>query len=192
MSPTCLLVTIRASQFFLLATFGFFLLPNTFAAGLITGEIYGLKLADVDGRTLLTNDGHVSVIALATRTNIAKAELVGARVPEYCLGDPKYRMITVVNFGRRYGPIARTIATSLIHRRISAEATQLQRRYDARGIRKDARRDVFVVGDFDGTITQRLGAGPNAFRVFVFDRDGKLLAQWEDVPSATDLAAVVK
>jgi hypothetical protein len=28
--------------------------------------------------------------------------------------------------------------------------------------------------------------------VFVFDRKGELLQQWNDVPSAADLAAVVK
>ena len=103
-------------------------------------------------------------------------------------------MVTAVTFGRRYGAVARTIVTSLIRHRINLEAAQLQRRYDARGIGKDAHRDVFVIPDFDGTIGQRLGAGPDAaaFRVFVFGRDGKLFRQWEDVPSAAELAAVVK
>src|SRR5437660_12813135 len=102
-------------------------------------------------------------------------------------------MITVVIFGRHYGAVARFIATPLIRHRINIEAVQLQRRYDARGIRKDAHRDVFVIPDFDDT-SRPLGAGPDAaaFRVFVFGRDGKLLRQWEDVPSAADLAAVVK
>jgi hypothetical protein len=185
-------VTHRASRFFFLATFGFFLLQSAAAASLLTGEIYALRFADLDSRTFATNDRHVSVVVLTTRADLAKAQLVGARVPDYCLGNPEYRMITVVNFGRRYGPFARAVASSVIRRRIDIEAAQLQRRYDARGIHKDARRDVFVVPDFDGTIAQQLGAGPNAFRVFVFGRGGKLLRQWSDIPSAVELAAAVK
>jgi hypothetical protein len=193
MSPTCLLVTLRASQFFILTAAAFFLLPKA-SATLNTGETYALKFVDLDGRTLVSDEGHVSVVVLTIRADIAKAELVGTRVPDYCLGNPEYRMITVVNFGRGYGVVARRLATSLMRRRIDNEAAQLQRRYDARGIHKDARRDVFVVGDFDGTISQRLGAGQRGveFRVFVFGRDGKLLRQWADLPSAPELAAVVK
>jgi hypothetical protein len=192
MPATCLLVTLRASQFFFVATFGFLLLQNAAAGGPVTGEIYALRFADFDGRTLATNDDHVSVVVLTTRADIGKAELVGTRVPDYCLGNPEYRMITVVNFGRRYGAVARAVASAVIRRRINVESAQLQRRYDTRGIRKDAHRDVFVVADFDGTITQQLGTGPNVFRVFVFGRDGKLLHQWAGVPSAVALAAAVK
>lgn len=194
MSATCLLVTRCASQFFFFATLGLLLVPNTSAGGLITHEIYALKLVDLDGRTLLTNDGHVTVVVLTTRTAIAKAQLVGARVPDYCLGNPEYRMITVVSFARNYGTVARALATALIRHRINIDAAQLQRRYDARGVHKDARQDVFVVADFDGTISQRLGAGPDAaaFRVFVFGRDGELLREWENVPGAEELVAVVR
>jgi hypothetical protein len=61
-----------------------------------------------------------------------------------------------------------------------------------------ARSDIFVVADFDGTASSRLGGQPEAtdFHVFVFgrngDRNGELVHQWNEVPSAKDLAAVVK
>jgi hypothetical protein len=47
---------------------------------------------------------------------------------------------------------------------------------------------------FDGTVSAQLDAeaGGKEFRVLVFARDGKLLAQWTDVPSAKQLAAVLK
>jgi hypothetical protein len=51
-----------------------------------------------------------------------------------------------------------------------------------------------VVTDFDGTVTSNLGqpGGANEFCVFVFGRTGELLAQWHDVPSADQLASVLK
>jgi hypothetical protein len=185
-------MTARASQFFFFAVAGLVALPKVATGGLVTGENYAVKFADLDGRTLATNDGHVSVVVLTTRADVEKAEVVSARIPGYCLGNPRYRMVTIVNFGNRYGGVARTIGASLMRRRINSEAAQLQRRYDVKGIHKDARHDVFVVADFDGAVTQRLGAGPNDFRVLVFDPDGKLLRQWGNVPSAPELAVVVR
>jgi len=66
--------------------------------------------------------------------------------------------------------------------------------YDAKKLARDARRDIFAVADFDGTATSQLGVQPDssAFRVFVFGRSGELLRQWDDVPSAAELATVVK
>jgi hypothetical protein len=43
MSPTCLQVTLRASQFLLLVALGFLLGPNTPAAHFAAGESYPLK-----------------------------------------------------------------------------------------------------------------------------------------------------
>jgi hypothetical protein len=74
------------------------------------------------------------------------------------------------------------------------EAKQLQTRYDSQKIARDARGDIFVVADFDGTASSQLdglGEAPT-FHVLVFARDGKLLAQWSDVPSAKQLAVVLK
>ena len=57
-----------------------------------------------------------------------------------------------------------------------------------------AREDIHIVTDFDGSISAQLGAqsGETGFHVFVFGRDGELLQQWDDVPTAQELAAVVK
>ena len=59
---------------------------------------------------------------------------------------------------------------------------------------RDARQDIFTVTDFDGTVSAQLGqpAGVTDFCVFVFGRQGELLAQWHEVPSAKQLATVVK
>jgi hypothetical protein len=70
----------------------------------------------------------------------------------------------------------------------------LQNRYDKLKIARDARHDVLAIPDFDGTITKQLGAEPAAdlFRVFVFGKNGELIKEWSDVPSAEDLAATLK
>ena len=90
--------------------------------------------------------------------------------------------------------IERRVATAFIRHRVREEAKRLQARYDAKGISRNASRDVFVVTDFDGTVASSLGqpAGANEFCVFVFGRTGELLAQWHDVPSADQLASALK
>lgn len=172
----------------------FFACAGSLVASLVTGQIYALKFVDVDGHTLLTGDGHVTVVVLTRRAEVAKAQMVGARVPDYCLGNPEYRMVTVVNFGKTYGGAGRGFVILLMRHRLNMEAAQLQRRYEAKRIGHDARRDIFAVADFDGNATAQLGMKPasTGFRVFVFARNGKLLRQWQDVPSASELAAVVK
>jgi hypothetical protein len=74
------------------------------------------------------------------------------------------------------------------------EAKRLQARYEAKGISRDARRDINVVADFDGTTASQLGqpTGANQFRVFVFGRTGELLAEWNDVPNSEQLTAILK
>ena len=86
------------------------------------------------------------------------------------------------------------IMTSLMRRRLDSEARLLQSRYDQLKIARNARQDVSAVADFDGTITRQLGAQPAStlFRVFVFGRNGELLKEWNDVPPAEELAAVLK
>ncbi|PYJ50186.1 MAG: hypothetical protein DME87_07000, partial [Verrucomicrobia bacterium] len=86
------------------------------------------------------------------------------------------------------------IATMLVRHHLNEEAKRLQARYEEKKIARDARRDIFTVTDFDGTVSSQLsGQSPAAnFRVFVFARNGELLQQWDDVPSAAELAAVVK
>ena len=190
----CLLVSLRAHQFFFLAQSISFLLVLPLHAALSAGQIYKLNFTDVDGRTLSTSDGHVTVVVLTTTADPEKARSVGDRVPDYCLGDPNYRMITVLNFSKKHSGIVRRIATMLVRHRLDEEAKRLQRRYDAKKIARDARQDTFAVTDFDGALSSQLGAQPGSlhFRVFVFGRNGELLQQWNDVPTAADLAAVIK
>ena len=80
----------------------------------------------------------------------------------------------------------------LARHRVNEEARRLQARYDEKKISRDARTDIFTVMDFDGTASSQLDGQAANFSVLVFARDGKLLAQWTDVPSAKQLATVVK
>ena len=86
------------------------------------------------------------------------------------------------------------MAIAFIRHRVREEAKRLQARYDARKISRDAKSDIFLVTDFDGTVASQLGqpAGSTDFCVFVFGQSGELLAQWRSVPSADELAAAVK
>jgi hypothetical protein len=163
-------------------------------AELTVGQIYALNFVDVDSNKLSTADGHVTIVVLTSRADVVKAQTVGDRVPEYCLGDPTYRMITVVNFQKKHTKPIRMILSALVRRRLDSEAQRLQPRYAAKKITHDPRRDVFAVADFDGSVIAQLGSQFEAadFRVFVFGRNGKFLQQWKDVPGADELAAVVK
>ena len=163
-------------------------------ATLSNGQIYALNFVDVDGHSLSTADGHVTALVLATPADSDKARAVGDRVPDYCLGNPSYRMITICHLTKKHTGIGRKIATILVRHRLNKEAKRLQARYDAKKIASNARSDIFAVADFDGTAASQLGEQAEAtdFRVFVFGRNGELLAQWNDVPSAEQLAAVVK
>jgi len=168
--------------------------PTRRTPKLNVGQIYALTFTDVDGNTLSTADGHVSVVVVATLPNIDKARTVGDRVPDYCLGNPTYRMITIVNFQRKRIRPVRVILAALVRHRLDAEAQRLQLRYSAKKIARNPRRDVFAVADLDGEAIAQLGARSERvdFRVFVFGRNGELLRQWRDVPGAEELAAVVK
>jgi hypothetical protein len=193
-SAICLLVKLRALQFFFVAAIAP-VLPATLVRGALSiGAIYSLSFVDINGNKLSTADGHVTVLVLATKSDWEKAHVVGDRIPDSCLGNPNYRMITIVRFTRKHGVIVRTVATAFIRHRMEEAAKRLQTRYDAQKIQHDARSDIFVVADFDGTASSQLdGLGDAAtFYVLVFARDGKLLAQWTDVPSAKQLAEVLK
>jgi hypothetical protein len=184
----------RALQIFLsLATA--LLLPAMPARGaLSTGNAYSISFVDLDGNKLSTADGHATIIVLTTSADREQARTVGDHVPDFCLGNPTYRMITVVHFTRRHLAIGRRMATAFIRHRVREEAKRLQARYNAQKISRDAKSDIFIVTDFDGTIASQLGqsAGATDFCVFVFGQSGELLAQWHSVPSADELAAAVK
>jgi hypothetical protein len=187
-------VRVRALQIFLsLATA--LLLPVLSADGaLSTGNTYSINFVDIDGNKHSTADGHVTIVVLTTSADREQARTVGDHVPDFCLGNPAYRMITVIQFTRRHMALGRQMATGFIRHRMREEAKRLQARYDAQKIARDAKSDIFVVTDFDGTIASQLGQSEGAtdFSVFVFGQSGKLLAQWHSVPSADELAAVMK
>lgn len=191
-SPMCLLVNVRALQFFFAVAITFF--PPLLSGALSNGTIYSLSFVDIDGNKLSIADGHVTVLVLATTADSEKAREVGDRVPDYCLGNPDYRMITIIRFIIKHGPIVRKIAMAVVRRRVTEAAKRLQNRYDANKIMRDARQDIFTVTDFDGNASSQLEepAGATNFCVFVFGRHGELLAQWHEVPSTKQLAAVVK
>jgi hypothetical protein len=193
-SAICLLVSLRALQFFFVAAIAPFISAALLSGALSSGAIYSLDFVDIDGNKLSTADGHVTVLVLATTAEREKVHVVGERVPDFCLGNPNYRMITIVRFTSRHTAIGRRIATGLVKHRVNEAARRLQGRYDANKISRDARKDIFTVLDFDGSASSRLddSAQSAPFRVLVFARDGKLLAQWTDVPSIKQLADVLK
>ena len=135
----------------------------------------------------------MTVVVLTTPADREKARTVGDRVPERCLGNPDYRMITIMRFVRRHTVVGRRIATAFIRHRVNDEAKRLQARYEGKKIARDARKDIFVATDFDGSISSQLGEAKGAtdFCVFVFGRNGELIAQWHGVPSAEQLATAL-
>jgi hypothetical protein len=184
----------RALQIFLslAATLVFFAVSA--GAALSTGNSYSVSFVDLDGNKLSTADGHGTIVVLTTPADREQARTVGDHVPDFCLGNPAYRMITVVNFTGKHSAIGRRVAIAFIRHRMHEAGKRLQVRYDSQKISRDARSDIFVVTDFDGTIASQLGqpAGAMDFCVFVFGQTGKLLGQWHSVPSMDELAAALK
>jgi hypothetical protein len=188
-----LLVNQRAHQIFFFAAIAVLFSTTVLRGALSIGSTYSVSFVDIDGYKLSTADGHVTVVVLATTADRGKPRAVGERIPDRCLGNPNYRMITIIRFPRKHGAIVSAVARAMVRRRVTEEASRLQSRYNAKHISRDARSDIFVVTDFDGTASSQLDGGPEAagFRVLIFARDGKLLAQWSDIPSAKQLAQVL-
>lgn len=163
-------------------------------ADLTVGQNYRISFVDVDGNALSTAGGHVTTLVLTTQAGVDRARTVGDRVPDFCLGNPTYRMITVVAFEKKHSKPTRMILRSLMRRRLDSEGHRLQDRYNKLKISGDARRDVSAAADFDGTITTQLGLQPEAgvFHVFVFGQNGELTKHWSDVPGAEELTAALK
>jgi hypothetical protein len=187
-------VTPRAFQFFFFTGTLILLLTARVHGALSIGATYRLSFVDIDGNEHATADGHVTVIVLTTPADREKARTVGDRVPERCLGNPNYRMITVIRFSRKHTVVGQRIANAFIRHRISEEAKRLQTRYDGKKIGRDARKDIFVATDFEGSISSQLGEpeGVTNFSVFVFGRNGELIARWNGAPSTEQLAAALK
>ena len=188
---TSLLMRWRRVQFFFLASA---LLVLNIQADPTVGQIYSFTLVDVNQNKFATADGRVTILVLASSADIDKARTVGDRVPDKCLANPGYRMVTVLRFEKKHHAPMRAIIHAIVRRRLEGEAARLQSRYKARNISSDARKDVFAVTDFDGAIGAQLGipSGATSFQVLVLGRKGELLQRWNDVPSEAALADVLK
>jgi hypothetical protein len=190
--PRCLRVFARALQYFSIALVAAASSPAA-AIEMRPGNIYQLTFTDVDRQQLFTADGHVSVITVVTRKDEQKAQTVGESFPRAYLGDPKYRLFTLINFQQSFLPLFRGMVGAIIRTRLNAEAKELQKIYAARHLTRDARHDIFAVADFDGKAVSQLAIAPGSseFAVFVFDGHGRLVRRWSDVPPADALAAAI-
>jgi len=157
------------------------------------GNVYRLTFTDVDHHQLSTSDGHATIITVLTRKDEQKAQAVGERVPRYCLGDPNYRLITLVNFQQKMFWPLRGVISAIIRGRMDSEAKKLQKSYTAKHLTRNPREDIYVVADFDGQAASKLGLAPTSseFAVFVFNGRGRLIKRWNDVPSAEELSAAL-
>jgi hypothetical protein len=191
LNATSLRVFARAFQYLFLATL--LIGPAAGANELRVGNAYPLTFTDVDRHQLSTSDGHVTIITVMTRKDEQKAEQVGERVPHIYLGDPKYRLITLVNFQRSIFPVLQGMINAIIRNRMDAEAKELQKTYTARHLTRNPRSDIYVVADYDGKPVSQLGiaSASSEFAVFVFDGRGRLVRRWNDVPSVEALSAAL-
>jgi hypothetical protein len=155
------------------------------AAELQVGATHRLSFRDVDGQDLSTAAGHVTIITVITREKEEDARGVSKLVPERCIGDPKYRYVTLVNFQGKLPAPLRGVTRAVIRKRLDVEAKELKPRYVAKRLTRNPRDDVYVVADFDGTAVTRLGLSPDSTKlaVYVFNGQGTLVARFDEVPS---------
>ena len=177
--------------FFLIVLLAATTLP---AAELRVGNSYRLMFTDVDQEQLSTSDGHITIVSVVTRENEAKAQALGDRVPKQFYGDPKYRLISIVNFQQGIFAPFRGVLMAIIRHRLDAEAKNLQKVYAERKVKRNPRDDIYVVADFDGKAVSQLVIAPKSpeYAVFIFDGGGRLVGRWNDVPSADALTAALQ
>jgi hypothetical protein len=158
------------------------------------GNTYPLTFTDVDRHQLSTADGHVTIITVVNRRDEAKAQTVGDRYSQIAAGDPKVRLITLVNFQQNILLPLRGVVSAVIRNRLDGEAKDVQKSYAERHINRNARNDLYVVADFDGKAVSQLGIDPISpeFAVFIFDGKGRLVRRWSDVPTSEMLAQALK
>ncbi len=185
-------VFVRQFQYFFLAALTA-AVPVARATELRLGDIYPLTFTDVDRHQLSTSDGQITIITVVTRKDEQKAHQVGDRVPHVYLGNPRFRLISIVNFQRSIFLPLQGMIMAIVRNRMDAEAKELQKVYAARHLTRNPRSDIFVVADFDGKAVSQLGIAPSSseFAVFVFNGRGRLVRRWNDVPSAEALAAAL-
>lgn len=183
----------RSARQLFFALIGFFIASSA-DADLFVGQKCAFNFTDVDGNKFSSADGRVTTIVVTPPGNVDKVRMVGDRIPDYCLASPAYRMITILNFEKQHTSPMRKILAALVRRRLNGEAKRLQQRYTAKKITGDPRKDVCAVADFDGASVSQLGVlhGSTTFQVFVFGRSEELVQRWNDVPTAAELAAVMK
>ena len=164
------------------------------AVQLHPGKTYPLVFTDVDHRQLSTTDGHVTIISVVTNRDESKAQTVGDRVTQITLGDPKTRLINLVNFQQNIIAPLRGMVSAIIRHRLDTEAKDIQKTYGQRHINRNARDDIYVVADFDGKAVTQLGISPTSpeFGVFIFDGHGRLVRHWNDVPTLEMLSQAIK
>jgi hypothetical protein len=182
----------RGPQCFFL--FLIFAAATSWAVQLHPGNTYSLTFTDVDRHQLSTTDGHVTIISVVNRHDEAKAQAVGDRISQITAGDPKVRLITLVNFQQGIILPLRGMVSAVIRHRLDDEAKEVQKSYSQRHINRNARDDIYVVADFDGKAVSQLGIAPTSpeFAVFVFDGKGRLVRRWSDVPSPEMLTQAIK
>jgi hypothetical protein len=185
---TCIFMRRRRLQFFF---FGISLFVAT--TPISASPTYALNFVDVDENKLSTAGGQVTIMVLANSAETEKARIVGDRIPDFCVGNPGYRFITVLTFETKHSSPARALFRAIARHRLDAEAKRLQARYTAKNLTQNARKDVCAVLDFDGAIAAQFRS-PTApgFQVLALGRQGELLQRWTEVPTAEQLAAVLK
>ncbi|MFN2621666.1 MAG: hypothetical protein ABR611_02375 [Chthoniobacterales bacterium] len=183
---------LRRPQCFFVALL--FAVASVHAVQLRPGNTYPLVFTDVDRHQLSTADGHVTIISVVTNRDEAKAQTIGDRVTQITLGDPKIRLINLVNFQQNILPPFRGMVSAIIRHRLDTEAKDIQKTYAQRHINRNARDDVYVVADFDGKAVTQLGMSPisSEFGVFIFDGHGRLVRHWNDVPTLEMLTQAIK
>jgi len=182
----------RHLQFFSGALFVALTIPAA-AAELHVGSSHRIRLRDISGQEHATAAGTVVIVTVVTRQTLKKAGQVANTLPDRCLGDPNYRYIAIVNFQRQIAAPLQGFVRAIIRRKLVTEVNKLQKKYSARGITRDPRRDVLLVPDFDGGAVTQLGLTPQSggVAVFVFNRQGRLVARWNDVPGAEAMAGAI-
>jgi peroxiredoxin len=133
-------------------------------------------------------------LVVASSNESERAQRVGENTPDYCLANPKYRMITALEFSSHHSAPMRALIRKLAQRRVEAAARSLQARYDANQIKAHAQQDVIVAADFDNAVAAHLEIplGEHTFAVLVFNSRGELVQQWSDVPSREALDAALR
>ena len=117
-------------------------------------------------------DGHVTIISVVNRRDEAKAQSVGERFRIISCGDPKVRLITLVNFQQNILLPLRGMVSAVIRHRLDAEAKEVQKSYSANGTSTAMRETIFLSSPISTARPSRNLASADFIRVrrFCFRR----------------------